>query len=155
MWALSTPCLRAAAGGTVLLCSPGDPSCPPGSDLQSSHCTLGEAFEDLDWETEKGLEAVACDTEGFVPPKVMVRSGRLCPVPIPAGPGLVGAGSSFFFQEPNWLYLHVIQPQGLPAASRGMGGNLGALPRPGAPRQLGPEQLPMLSPAHLLQGTQS
>ncbi|XP_072604107.1 NMDA receptor synaptonuclear signaling and neuronal migration factor isoform X1 [Vulpes vulpes] len=41
------------------------------SDLQSSHCTLGEAFEDLDWETEKGLEAVACDTEGFVPPKVM------------------------------------------------------------------------------------
>ncbi|XP_017748660.1 NMDA receptor synaptonuclear signaling and neuronal migration factor isoform X3 [Rhinopithecus roxellana] len=43
------------------------------SDLQSSHCTLDEAFEDLDWDTEKGLEAVACDTEGFVPPKVMVR----------------------------------------------------------------------------------
>ncbi|XP_061055512.1 NMDA receptor synaptonuclear signaling and neuronal migration factor isoform X5 [Eubalaena glacialis] len=43
------------------------------SDLQSSHCTLGEAFEDLDWETERGLEAVACDTEGFVPPKVMGR----------------------------------------------------------------------------------
>ncbi|KAK2120844.1 hypothetical protein P7K49_002230 [Saguinus oedipus] len=42
-----------------------------GSDLQSSHCTLDEAFEDLDWDTEKGLEAVACDTEGFVPPKVM------------------------------------------------------------------------------------
>lgn len=55
--------------------SPGDPSCPSGSDLQSSHCTLGEGFEDLDWETEKGLEAVACDTVGFVPPKVMVRSG--------------------------------------------------------------------------------
>ncbi|KAK2503115.1 hypothetical protein MC885_004533 [Smutsia gigantea] len=52
------------------------------SDLQSSHCTLGEAFEDLDWETEKGLEAVACDSEGFVPPKVMVRPG--CPSASPA-----------------------------------------------------------------------
>ncbi|XP_072816704.1 NMDA receptor synaptonuclear signaling and neuronal migration factor isoform X4 [Vicugna pacos] len=47
------------------------------SDLQSSHCTLGEAFEDLDWETEKGLEAVACDTEGFVPPKVMLISSKV------------------------------------------------------------------------------
>ncbi|XP_020936743.1 NMDA receptor synaptonuclear signaling and neuronal migration factor isoform X3 [Sus scrofa] len=46
-------------------------------DLQSSHCTLGEAFEDLDWETEKGLEAVACDTEGFVPPKVMLISSKV------------------------------------------------------------------------------
>ncbi|XP_026345586.1 NMDA receptor synaptonuclear signaling and neuronal migration factor isoform X3 [Ursus americanus] len=47
------------------------------SDLQSSHCTLGEAFEDLDWETEKGLEAVACDTAGFVPPKVMLISSKV------------------------------------------------------------------------------
>lgn len=95
MWALSTPCLRAAAGGTVLLCSPGDPSCPPGSDLQSSHCTLGEAFEDLDWETEKGLEAVACDTEGFVPPKVMVRLGRLpCSY---SSPSWAGGGGEFLF----------------------------------------------------------
>ncbi|XP_034520800.1 NMDA receptor synaptonuclear signaling and neuronal migration factor isoform X7 [Ailuropoda melanoleuca] len=47
------------------------------SDLQSSHCTLGEAFEDLDWETEKGLEAVACDTVGFVPPKVMLISSKV------------------------------------------------------------------------------
>ncbi|XP_046526182.1 NMDA receptor synaptonuclear signaling and neuronal migration factor isoform X13 [Equus quagga] len=47
------------------------------SDLQSSHCTLGEAFEDLDWETEKGLEAVACDTEGFLPPKVMLISSKV------------------------------------------------------------------------------
>ncbi|XP_025117895.1 NMDA receptor synaptonuclear signaling and neuronal migration factor isoform X3 [Bubalus bubalis] len=47
------------------------------SDLQSSHCTLGEAFEDLDWEAEKGLEAVACDTEGFVPPKVMLISSKV------------------------------------------------------------------------------
>ncbi|XP_028385414.1 NMDA receptor synaptonuclear signaling and neuronal migration factor isoform X3 [Phyllostomus discolor] len=47
------------------------------SDLQSSHCTLGEAFEDSDWETEKGLEAVACDTEGFLPPKVMLISSKV------------------------------------------------------------------------------
>ncbi|XP_044938761.1 NMDA receptor synaptonuclear signaling and neuronal migration factor isoform X3 [Mustela putorius furo] len=47
------------------------------SDLQSSHCTLGEGFEDLDWETEKGLEAVACDTVGFVPPKVMLISSKV------------------------------------------------------------------------------
>ncbi|XP_016870086.1 NMDA receptor synaptonuclear signaling and neuronal migration factor isoform X5 [Homo sapiens] len=47
------------------------------SDLQSSHCTLDEAFEDLDWDTEKGLEAVACDTEGFVPPKVMLISSKV------------------------------------------------------------------------------
>lgn len=65
----------AARAGTADGPQPGGTSCPPGSDLQSSHCTLGEAFEDLDWETEKGLEAVACDTEGFVPPKVMVRPG--------------------------------------------------------------------------------
>uniref|UniRef100_A0A8C9BIA5 NMDA receptor synaptonuclear signaling and neuronal migration factor n=1 Tax=Phocoena sinus TaxID=42100 RepID=A0A8C9BIA5_PHOSS len=56
---------------------PGGTSCPTGSDLQSSHCTLGEAFEDLDWETERGLEAVACDTEGFVPPKVMLISSKV------------------------------------------------------------------------------
>uniref|UniRef100_G1TDW8 NMDA receptor synaptonuclear signaling and neuronal migration factor n=1 Tax=Oryctolagus cuniculus TaxID=9986 RepID=G1TDW8_RABIT len=47
------------------------------SDLQSSHCTLEEAFEDLDWETEKGLEAAACNTEGFVPPKVMLISSKV------------------------------------------------------------------------------
>uniref|UniRef100_A0A8C8Z2T2 NMDA receptor synaptonuclear signaling and neuronal migration factor n=1 Tax=Prolemur simus TaxID=1328070 RepID=A0A8C8Z2T2_PROSS len=47
------------------------------SDLQSSHCTLDEAFEDLDWDTEKGLEAVACSTEGFVPPKVMLISSKV------------------------------------------------------------------------------
>lgn len=65
--------------------SPIDPPCSSGSDLQSSHCTLDEGFEDLDWETEKGLEAVACDTEGFLPPKVMVRTGQ--PSASPAGPG--------------------------------------------------------------------
>ncbi|XP_032722220.1 NMDA receptor synaptonuclear signaling and neuronal migration factor isoform X3 [Lontra canadensis] len=47
------------------------------SDLQSSHCTLGEGFEDLDWETEKGLEAVACDTAGFVPPQVQLISSKV------------------------------------------------------------------------------
>lgn len=56
----------------------GDPSCLPGSDLQSSHCTLDEACEDLDWEAEKGLEAAACSTEGFLPPKVMVRPLGCC-----------------------------------------------------------------------------
>ncbi|XP_040818804.1 NMDA receptor synaptonuclear signaling and neuronal migration factor isoform X3 [Ochotona curzoniae] len=47
------------------------------SDLQGSHCTLEEAFEDLDWEAEKGLEAVACSAEGFVPPKVMLISSKV------------------------------------------------------------------------------
>ncbi|XP_048202966.1 NMDA receptor synaptonuclear signaling and neuronal migration factor isoform X5 [Perognathus longimembris pacificus] len=47
------------------------------SDLQSSHCTLDEACEDLDWDTERGLEAVACDTEGFLPPKVMLISSKV------------------------------------------------------------------------------
>lgn len=56
----------------------GDSSCLLGSDLQSSHCTLDEACEDLDWDTEKGLEAMACETEGFLPPKVMVRPAPGC-----------------------------------------------------------------------------
>uniref|UniRef100_A0A286XVL4 NMDA receptor synaptonuclear signaling and neuronal migration factor n=1 Tax=Cavia porcellus TaxID=10141 RepID=A0A286XVL4_CAVPO len=47
------------------------------SDLQSSHCTLDEACEDLDWEAEKGLEAAACSTEGFLPPKVMLISSKV------------------------------------------------------------------------------
>uniref|UniRef100_A0A8C5LCS4 NMDA receptor synaptonuclear signaling and neuronal migration factor n=1 Tax=Jaculus jaculus TaxID=51337 RepID=A0A8C5LCS4_JACJA len=47
------------------------------SDLQSSHCTLDEVCEDLDWDTEKGLEAVACDAEGFLPPKVMLISSKV------------------------------------------------------------------------------
>ncbi|XP_006900676.1 PREDICTED: NMDA receptor synaptonuclear signaling and neuronal migration factor isoform X2 [Elephantulus edwardii] len=47
------------------------------NDLQSSCCTLDEDFEGLDWEAEKGLEAVACDTEDFVPPKVMLISSKV------------------------------------------------------------------------------
>ncbi|XP_006863716.1 PREDICTED: NMDA receptor synaptonuclear signaling and neuronal migration factor isoform X4 [Chrysochloris asiatica] len=47
------------------------------NDLQSSCCTLDEDFEGLDWETEKGLEAVACDSEDFVPPKVMLISSKV------------------------------------------------------------------------------
>ncbi|KAM5300358.1 NMDA receptor synaptonuclear signaling and neuronal migration factor isoform 3-T3 [Ctenodactylus gundi] len=47
------------------------------SDLQSSHCTLDEACEDLDWETEKGLEAAACNKEGFLPPKIMLISSKV------------------------------------------------------------------------------
>ncbi|XP_077005011.1 NMDA receptor synaptonuclear signaling and neuronal migration factor isoform X4 [Tamandua tetradactyla] len=47
------------------------------NDLQSSCCTLDDGFEDLDWEAEKGLEAVACDSEGFLPPKVMLISSKV------------------------------------------------------------------------------
>lgn len=47
------------------------------ADLQGSHCTLGDAFDDLDWETEKGLEAVVCASEGFLPPKVMLISSKV------------------------------------------------------------------------------
>lgn len=87
---------------------PIDSPCSSGSDLQSSHCTLDEAFEDLDWETEKGLEAVACDTEGFLPPKVMVRTGH--PSAAPAGLGR----AFFFLQEPHCFCRGVTQPlQGL------------------------------------------
>ncbi|XP_075415857.1 NMDA receptor synaptonuclear signaling and neuronal migration factor isoform X6 [Tenrec ecaudatus] len=47
------------------------------NDLQGSCCTLDEDLEGLDWETEKGLEAVACDSEDFVPPKVMLISSKV------------------------------------------------------------------------------
>ncbi|KAG8518610.1 NMDA receptor synaptonuclear signaling and neuronal migration factor, partial [Galemys pyrenaicus] len=47
------------------------------SDLQGSRCALGEAFEDSDWETEKGLEAAVCASEGFLPPKVMLISSKV------------------------------------------------------------------------------
>ncbi|KAM6170390.1 NMDA receptor synaptonuclear signaling and neuronal migration factor isoform 5-T5 [Rhynchocyon petersi] len=47
------------------------------NDLQSSCSALDEDFEGLDWEAEKGLEAVACDSEDFVPPKVMLISSKV------------------------------------------------------------------------------
>lgn len=114
-----------------MVLSSGDPSCPTGGDLQSSHCTLGEAFEDLDWETEKGLEAVACDTEGFVPPKVMVRprgpnrEGGRSPGASPAvGGGLCSGGGS------PWASPRAAQQggEGLPGLHHGLlshGGRLG------------------------------
>lgn len=40
---------------------------------------------DLNWEAEKELEAMACDGEDFIPPKIMVRVSEpaificLCP----------------------------------------------------------------------------
>ncbi|XP_036606287.1 NMDA receptor synaptonuclear signaling and neuronal migration factor isoform X1 [Trichosurus vulpecula] len=46
-------------------------------DLQNSCCTLDEDLEDLDWETEKEQEAVACDFEDFIPPKVMLISSKV------------------------------------------------------------------------------
>ncbi|XP_058158782.1 NMDA receptor synaptonuclear signaling and neuronal migration factor isoform X2 [Dasypus novemcinctus] len=47
------------------------------NDLQSSCCTLDDDCEDLDWEAEKGQEAAACGSEGFVPPKVMLISSKV------------------------------------------------------------------------------
>ncbi|XP_031807745.1 NMDA receptor synaptonuclear signaling and neuronal migration factor isoform X4 [Sarcophilus harrisii] len=46
-------------------------------DLQNSCCTLDEDLEDLDWEAEKEQEAVACDFEDFIPPKVMLISSKV------------------------------------------------------------------------------
>lgn len=42
-----------------------------GHDLQDSCGTLDGDF-DLNWEAEKELEAMACDGEDFIPPKIMV-----------------------------------------------------------------------------------
>lgn len=79
---LCPPPLLGTAGRWAAAAAARSPACPSGGDLQSSHCTLGEAFEDLDWEAEKGLEAVACDAEGFLPPKVMVRTDPRRPQPV-------------------------------------------------------------------------
>lgn len=49
---------------------------PAGHDLQDSCGTLDGNF-DLNWEAEKELEAVACDGEDFIPPKIMVRISAL------------------------------------------------------------------------------
>lgn len=43
-----------------------------GHDLQDSCGTLDGDF-DLNWEAEKELEAMACDGDDFIPPKIMVR----------------------------------------------------------------------------------
>ncbi|XP_038623837.1 NMDA receptor synaptonuclear signaling and neuronal migration factor isoform X2 [Tachyglossus aculeatus] len=46
-------------------------------DLQNSCNDLDEDFEDLHWEAEKELEAAACDSDDFVPPKIMLISSKV------------------------------------------------------------------------------
>ncbi|XP_061867512.1 NMDA receptor synaptonuclear signaling and neuronal migration factor isoform X3 [Colius striatus] len=45
-------------------------------DLQDSCGTLDGNF-DLNWEAEKELEAMACDGEDFIPPKIMLISSKV------------------------------------------------------------------------------
>uniref|UniRef100_A0A8C8SSI6 NMDA receptor synaptonuclear signaling and neuronal migration factor n=1 Tax=Pelusios castaneus TaxID=367368 RepID=A0A8C8SSI6_9SAUR len=45
-------------------------------DLQDYCCALEDDF-DLSWETEKELEAVACDGDNFIPPKLMLISSKV------------------------------------------------------------------------------
>ncbi|NXI47781.1 NSMF factor, partial [Galbula dea] len=45
-------------------------------DLQDSCGTLKGDF-DLNWEAEKELEAMACDGEDFIPPKIMLISSKV------------------------------------------------------------------------------
>ncbi|XP_032653381.1 NMDA receptor synaptonuclear signaling and neuronal migration factor isoform X1 [Chelonoidis abingdonii] len=45
-------------------------------DLQDYCCALDDDF-DLNWETEKELEAMACDGEDFIPPKIMLISSKV------------------------------------------------------------------------------
>ncbi|PKU32154.1 hypothetical protein llap_17542 [Limosa lapponica baueri] len=45
-------------------------------DLQDSCGTLDGDF-DLNWEAEKELEAMACDGEDFIPPKIMLISSKV------------------------------------------------------------------------------
>jgi len=59
---------------------------------------------DLNWEAEKELEAMACDGEDFIPPKIMVRvsssatciySGALSPSRAAECRIFMGRGKSF------------------------------------------------------------
>lgn len=64
-----------------LFCLCDAPCVLAGHDLQDSCGTLDGDF-DLNWEAEKELEAMACDGEDFIPPKIMVRVSSLfsaCP----------------------------------------------------------------------------
>lgn len=64
-----------------LFCPCNAPCVLAGHDLQDSCGTLDGDF-DLNWEAEKELEAMACDGEDFIPPKIMVSissSGSACP----------------------------------------------------------------------------
>uniref|UniRef100_A0A452GSL4 Uncharacterized protein n=1 Tax=Gopherus agassizii TaxID=38772 RepID=A0A452GSL4_9SAUR len=45
-------------------------------DLQDYCCALDDDF-DLNWETEKELETMACDGDDFIPPKIMLISSKV------------------------------------------------------------------------------
>ncbi|XP_067417667.1 NMDA receptor synaptonuclear signaling and neuronal migration factor isoform X3 [Emydura macquarii macquarii] len=45
-------------------------------DLQDYCCALDDDF-DLNWEAEKELEAMACDGDNFIPPKIMLISSKV------------------------------------------------------------------------------
>ncbi|XP_074871857.1 NMDA receptor synaptonuclear signaling and neuronal migration factor isoform X1 [Carettochelys insculpta] len=46
-------------------------------DLQDCCCALDDDDLDLNWETEKELEAMACDGDDFIPPKIMLISSKV------------------------------------------------------------------------------
>ncbi|XP_043914677.1 NMDA receptor synaptonuclear signaling and neuronal migration factor isoform X2 [Protopterus annectens] len=46
-------------------------------DLQNSCSALDDDFDDLNWEAEKELEALACEGDDFVPPKIMLISSKV------------------------------------------------------------------------------
>lgn len=59
-----------------LFCPCNAPCVLAGHDLQDSCGTLDGDF-DLNWEAEKELEAMACDGEDFIPPKIMLISSKV------------------------------------------------------------------------------
>ncbi|XP_030062472.1 NMDA receptor synaptonuclear signaling and neuronal migration factor [Microcaecilia unicolor] len=46
-------------------------------DLENSCSDLDDNFDDLNWEAEKELEAMACDADDFLPPKIMLISSKV------------------------------------------------------------------------------
>uniref|UniRef100_H3AZS7 NMDA receptor synaptonuclear signaling and neuronal migration factor n=1 Tax=Latimeria chalumnae TaxID=7897 RepID=H3AZS7_LATCH len=46
-------------------------------DLQTSYSALDDEFDDLNWEEEKELEAMSCDGDDFIPPKIMLISSKV------------------------------------------------------------------------------
>ncbi|XP_056396319.1 NMDA receptor synaptonuclear signaling and neuronal migration factor isoform X1 [Hyla sarda] len=46
-------------------------------DLQTSCTALDEECEDLNWEVEREMEALSCEGEDFIPPKIMLISSKV------------------------------------------------------------------------------
>lgn len=69
---LGGSCQTGSSGEGKLFCPCNAHCVLAGHDLQDSCGTLDGDF-DLNWEAEKELEAMACDGEDFIPPKIMVR----------------------------------------------------------------------------------